>query len=183
VEVHPWRCGNLRLLGLHRNYSLNLGRGRDDDSWEQKSLRGPVELKLDWGSPAALYDTRNGKFLGKQIQWVVTLHDTEPVILSLLPEPVTGLSIGGPEQAQRGDLLSISLRLEGPRLGDTHTFRAQLFNPDRQELSMLTRNLAAPQGTCVWDLPLAVNLTKGTYSLHVRDVATGTTAERPLKVW
>ena len=22
VEVHPWRSGNLRLLGLHRNYSL-----------------------------------------------------------------------------------------------------------------------------------------------------------------
>ena len=88
VEVHPWRCGNLRLLGLHRNYSLNIGKGGDDDSWEQKVLRGPLELKLDLKGPAALYNTRNGKFLGKQTQWTVTLNDTEPVILSFLPEPV-----------------------------------------------------------------------------------------------
>jgi len=183
VEVHPWRCGNLRLLGLHRNYSLNIGRASDDDAWEQKVLRGPVELKLDLGSPAALYDTRNGKFLGKQTKWTVTLHDTEPVILSVLPEPVKRLSIGAPEQAKAGDLLNASLRLEGSQLGDTHTFRAQLFDPNGQELTMLTRNLAAPQGACVWELPLAVSLPKGTYSLRVRDVATGISAERALKVW
>jgi hypothetical protein len=142
-----------------------------------------VALKLDLGSPAALYDTRNGKFLGKQTKWTVTLHDTEPVILSVLPEPVKRLSIGAPEQARAGDLLNASLRLEGSQLGDTHTFRAQLFDPNGQELTMLTRNLAAPQGACVWELPLAVSLPKGTYSLRVRDVATGISAERALKVW
>jgi hypothetical protein len=183
VEVHPWRCGNLRLLGLHRNYSLNIGKASDDDAWEQKALRGPVELKLDLGSAAALYDTRNGKFLGKQTQWTVTLNDTEPVILSLLPQPVKGLSIEAPEQAKGGDLLNVSLRLEGSKLGDTHTLRVQLFDLAGQVLTMLTRNLSAPQGTCVWELPLAVNLPKGTYSLRVREVATGTTAERALKVW
>ncbi len=183
VEVHPWRCGNLRLLGLHRNYSLNMGKGGDDDSWEQKALRGPLELKLDLKSPAALYDTHNGKFLGKQTQWVVTLNDTEPIILSLLPEPVKELSIQTPEQAKGGDLLDVSLQLQGPKLGDTHVFRAQMFDPDGRELTMLTRNLAAPHGACVWELPLAVNMKKGRYSLRARDVATGVTAERPLKVW
>jgi hypothetical protein len=182
VEVHPWRCGNLRLLGLHRNYSLNIGKTGDDDSWEQKALRGPLELKLDLKSPAALYDTRSGKFLGKQTQWVVTLNDTEPVILSLLPEPVKGLSIQAPEQAKRGDLLNVSLRLEGPKLGDTHAFRVQIFDPDGQELFMLTRNLTAARGACVWELPLAVNLKEGTYSLRVCDIATGVRAERPLKI-
>jgi len=58
VEVHPWRCGNLRLLGLHRNYSLNIGRDGDDYSWDQKALRGPLELTVDLGKPVALYDTR-----------------------------------------------------------------------------------------------------------------------------
>jgi hypothetical protein len=130
-----------------------------------------------------LYDTRGGKFLGKQTQWVVTLNDTEPIILSLLPEPVKELSIEAPEQAKSGDLLQVSLRLEGPKLGDTHAFRVQIFDPDGQELTMLTRSLAAPQGTCVWQLPLAVNLQKGSYSLRVRDIATGVRAERPLKVW
>jgi glycosyl hydrolase family 42 (putative beta-galactosidase) len=183
VEVHPWRCGNLRLLGLHRNYSLNIGKSGDDDSWEQKALRGPLALKLELKSPAALYDTRGGKFLGKQTQWGLTLNDTEPVILSLLPEPVKGLSIRAPEQAKAGDLLNVSLQLQGPKLGDTHALRAQIFDPDGRELTMLTRNLTAPQGACAWELPLAVNLKRGTYLLRVRDVATGVQAERPLKVW
>jgi len=183
VEVHPWRSGNLRLLALHRNYSLNIGKRGDDDSWDQKALRGPLELKLDLREPTALYDTRNGKFLGKQTQWTVTLNDTEPIVLALLPEAARGLSIQAPEQAKGGDLLNISLQLEGPKLGDTHVFRAQIFDPDGQELTMLTHNLAAPQGACVWELPLAVNLKKGSYSLRVVDIPTGLRAERTVKVW
>jgi hypothetical protein len=103
VEVHPWRSGNLRLLGLHRNYTLNLGNSGDDNSWDQKALRGPLDLKVEVGSPAALYDSRRGQFLGKQTHWVVTLNDTELVILSSLPEPVKGLSIEAPERARAGD--------------------------------------------------------------------------------
>jgi len=75
------------------------------------------------------------------------------------------------------------LRLEGPQLGDTHAFRVQIFDPEGQELSMLTRNLAAPQGVGFWELPLAVNQKKGIYSLRVREIATGARAERPLLVW
>jgi hypothetical protein len=182
VEVHPWRCGNLRLLGLHRNYTLNLGRNGDDDSWDQKALRGPLELKVDLGNAAAVYETRTGKFLGEQAHCVVTLNDIEPAIFSLLPERAKGLLIQAPERAVAGNLLSVSLRLEGPTIGKTHTFRAQIFDPGGQELTMLTRNLAAPQGSCTWELPLATNLQKGTYTLRVREIATGLRAERLLKV-
>ena len=66
VEVHPWRSGRLRVLGLHRNYSLNIGRTSNDDSWDQKTLRGPVELKVNLGAPAALYDVRRGQYLGRR---------------------------------------------------------------------------------------------------------------------
>jgi len=183
VEIHPWRSGNLRLLGLHRNYSLNVGTANDDDSWEQKALRGPLELKLDLENPAALYDARRGRFLGKQTQWVITLNDIEPLVLSLLPEPVKGLSILAPERARGGKLLKVSLRLEGAKLGDTHTIRVHILDPGGHELSMLTRSLVAPQGTCVWELPLAVNLPKGAYVLRSREIATGTQAERRLKVY
>jgi hypothetical protein len=182
VEIHPWRCGNLRLLGLHRNYTLNLGRNEEDDSWDQKALRGPVELKVDWGDAAAVYETRTGKYLGKQAHWVVTLNDTEPAIFTLLPEPAKGLLIQAPERAGAGDLLNVSLRLEGPKLGKTHIFRVQILDPAGQELAMLTRNLAAPQGSSTWQLPLAINLKKGTYTLRVHEIATGLRAERPLKV-
>jgi hypothetical protein len=183
VEVHPWRSGKLRLLGLHRNYSLNIGKGSDDDGWDQKALRTPLELRLSLGSAAALYDARLGKFLGKRSEWVLSLRETEPAILSILPEPVTGVAIQAPQRARGGELVNVTIRLEGPQLGDAHAFRAQLFDPEGRELEMLTRNLKAPQGACTWELPLAVNVKKGSYLLRVREIATGARAERSLVVW
>ncbi|HEU0006831.1 MAG TPA: beta-galactosidase trimerization domain-containing protein [Terriglobia bacterium] len=182
VEVHPWRSGNLRLLGLHRNYSLNIGR-TSDDSWDQKALRGPVELKVGFGAPAALYDVRRGQYLGQKSEWTVMLDDKEPVILSALPQPVKGISVQAAARAKGGDLVTVELQLEGRQLGDTHAFRVQIFDVDNQELTMLTRNLVAPRGTCTWELPLAVDLKKGTYSLRVREIATGVRAERSLQIW
>jgi Beta-galactosidase trimerisation domain/Beta-galactosidase len=182
VEVHPWRSGNLRLLGLHRNYSLNIGR-TSDDSWDQKALRGPVELKVDFGAPSALYDVRRGQYLGQKSEWIGTVDDKEPVILSALLEPVKGISVRAPGRATGGEVVSVMLELQGRRLGDSHAFRVQIFDADGQELAMLTRNLTAPRGTCTWELPLAVDLKKGTYSLRVREIATGVRAERPLQVW
>jgi len=183
VEVHPWRSGNLRLLGLHRNYSLNIGRTSNDDSWDQKALHGPVELKVDLGAPAALYDVRRGQYLGQKREWTVTLEDKDPLILSALPEPVKGISVQAPAHAKGGEVVNVALQLEGRQLGDAHAFRVQMFDADGQELTMHTRNLAAPRGTCSWDLPLAVDLKKGAYSLRVHEIATGVRAERSLQVW
>ena len=183
VEVHPWRSGNLRLLGLHRNYSLNIGRTSNDDSWEQKALHGPVELKINLGVPAALYDVRRGQYLGQKSEWTGTLDDREPVILSTLPEPVKGISVRAPARAKGGELVTVALQLDGRQLGDVHAFRVQVFDADGQELAMLTRNVAAPRGACTWELPLAVDLKKGTYALRVREIATGLRAERSLQVW
>ncbi len=183
VEVHPWRSGNLRLLGLHRNYSLNIGRTSNDDSWDQKALRGPVELKVDFGAPAALYDVRRGQYLGQKSEWTVRLDDKEPVLLSALPEPVKGISVQAPARVKGGELVTVALQLEGPQLGDAHAFRVQIFDANSQELTLLTRSLAAPRGTCTWELPLAVDLKKGAYTLRVREIATGVRVERSLQVW
>jgi hypothetical protein len=183
VEVHPWRSGHLRLLGLHRNYSLNIGRTSNDDSWDQKALRGPRELKVDFGAPSALYDVRRGEYLGLKKEWIGTVDEREPVILAALPEPVKGISIGAPARARGGEMVSVRLELEGRRLGDSHTFRVQVFDTAGQELTMLTRNLTGPRGTTTWELPLAVDLRKGAYTLRVREIATGVRAERPLQVW
>jgi hypothetical protein len=80
-------------------------------------------------------------------------------------------------------VVKVGVRLEGTQLGETHVVRVQMMDPAGQELAMLTRNLAAPAGACTWNVPLALNLSTGTYSLHVREVATGAHAQRLLTVW
>ncbi len=142
-----------------------------------------MELKVNLGAPAALYDVRRGEYLGQKSEWTGTLDDKEPVILSTLPEPVKGISVRAPARAKGGELVTVALQLDGRQLGDAHAFRVQIFDADGQELAMLTRNLAAPRGTCTWELPLAVDLKKGTYALRIREIATGTRAERSLQVW
>jgi hypothetical protein len=105
------------------------------------------------------------------------------VIVSALPQPVKGVSVQAPARAKGGEVVNVALQLEGRQLGDAHAFRVQIFDEDGQELAMLTRNLAAPRGICTWELPLAVDLKKGTYALRVREIATGVRAERSLQVW
>jgi hypothetical protein len=112
-----------------------------------------------------------------------TLDDKEPVILSTLPEPVKGISVRAPARTKGGELVTVALQLDGRQLGDAHAFRVQIFDADGQELAMLTRNVTAPRGACTWELPLAVDLKKGTYALRVREIATGVQVERPLQVW
>jgi hypothetical protein len=47
---------------------------------------------------------------------------------------------------------------------------------------MHSANLAAPGGKALWQLPLAVNLATGSYTLRVKDVPTGTSATRKIEL-
>ncbi|HVN79527.1 MAG TPA: beta-galactosidase trimerization domain-containing protein [Terriglobia bacterium] len=182
VEVHPWQCGNLRILGIHRNYGLMVSELGPADYQKQTALKGPLELRIDFHKEVALYDTRRGIFLGRMRTFLFPLDPIQPTILAILPEPVNDLTINAPREAKGGELVEVNLGLKGPMLGDTHTFRVQFFDPSGRELSMLTSNLAAPGGKVLWELPLAVNLSKGEYSIRVHDITTGSRAEQRLAV-
>jgi hypothetical protein len=182
VELHPWQCGNLRLLGIHRNYGLMVSELGPADYQKQTGLTGPLELKIDFEKEVGLYDSRQGVFLGRKKTHLFRLDQIQPSIFAILPVPVEALTIDAPSQMSPGGLLELKLSLNGPTLGDYHAFRVQLLDPNGKELAMLTRNLAAPRGKAAWDLPLAVSVPTGTYTLKVRDVATGIRAEHYLTV-
>ncbi|MHC4718613.1 MAG: hypothetical protein ACYS5V_16715, partial [Planctomycetota bacterium] len=106
----------------------------------------------------------------------------EPVILAMLPAKVEGMKITCPASADRGSLVKASLKLQAPAVGDRHTFRVKLLDPDGRELRMLTRTLLAPKGRATWELPIAVTDPAGEYTLQVRDVPTGVATEKKLTV-
>jgi hypothetical protein len=182
IEIHPWHAGDLRVLGIHRNYGLNVSDLGPPQYQKQDALEGPLEIKVDFGKTVALYDTRRGEFLGTRKDYTFRVHKIQPTILTVLPQQAKGLTIDVPQQAKAGDLVEVQLKLLGTSLGNTHAFRALLLDPDGKELRMLTTNLVAPNGAAIWEIPLAVNSAKGGYTLHVRDIATGTRAERRLIV-
>jgi hypothetical protein len=182
VEIHPWRCGDLRVLGIHRNYQLRVSELGPPEYRKQDSLAKPMKLKLDLGRAHAVYDQRSGKYFGKRRNVAVELPKYEPVVLAILPEPVEGLSISAPAEAKRGELVTARLKLRAPKLGDTHAFRVHVIGPDGKEMRMLTQTLTAPRGAATWEVPIAVSDPAGGYRLQARDIATGAAAEATLTV-
>ncbi len=182
VEVHPWQCGELRILGLLRNYGLRVSELGPPEYQKQDAFEQPLEVKVSFPSPQAIYDQRAGKFLGIMQSVSVKLDKYAPTILTILPEPVKAMRIAAPEAARAGEVVDVKLTLEPARPGEVHAFRVRLLGPDGKELRPLTANLAAPKRQAAWRLPIAVSDPAGEYTLEARDVATGTTATRKLTV-
>ncbi len=182
VEVHPWRSGGMSIVGIHRNYGLDISELGPPRYQHQDALEGPLDLKIEFGGPVALYDTRTGRYLGKVKEHRFQLDRIQPTILTVLSEPVHGLMLSGPGSATAGDLVRLNLQVSGQAPVSPHTVRVRVMDAGGKELAMLTRNLSAPGGRAVWELPLAVNLVKGKYTLLARDVPTGAEAQHFLMV-
>ena len=182
IEVHPYVGGAMRIIGLHRNYQLRVSELGPPEYRKQDALAGKMKIKVAFGAESAVYDQRAGKYLGMKTDLTIDLAEYQPTVLTLLPAKIEGLTITAPGSAKRGGLVKAKLKLSAPALGDVHVFRVQVHGPDGKELRMLTRKLLAPKGAATWSIPLAVSDPAGTYTLHVRDVATGVTARHELKV-
>ncbi len=182
LEVHRYRSGKMQLLGIHRNYQLRVSELGPPSYRSQEALQQPTEVKLDLGRRSAVYDQRNGKYLGKKRHLTVTVPTYEPVLLTVLPEPVEELAISAPRTARPGQLVQANLKLKGKALGQTHALRVKVLGPDGKEVKVLTQTLVAPAGNATWKFPLALSDPAGRYILQVRDVATGTCSEHELTV-
>ncbi len=182
VEVHPWKSGNISLLGIHRNYGLRINELGPPEYQKQEALEAPLNLTLLFDRPVALYDARAGKFLGNTRQYRFSLDQIQPTLLAVLPAAAKELSLHGPGRARAGELLKVNLALTGARWTGASTFCVRVTGPDDKELRMLRRNLSAPEGKTVWEIPLAADAVKGSYRLQVRDVLTGIEAAAPLVV-
>jgi hypothetical protein len=107
----------------------------------------------------------------------VDVAQYEPTVLAILPAPVQSISITAVDQVRKGGLVEVALELVGPTLGDTHAFRVNVTGPDGEKVQVLTKTLAAPKGRTTWDMPIALSDPAGEYTLFVKDVATGISAE------
>jgi hypothetical protein len=180
IEIHPWRSGKLQILGIHRNYGLGATELGPPEYHKQDALEIPMELTVKFEKEMELFDVRNQVPLGRRRHYTFKLDKTQPTLLALTPVGLSAPLILAPAEAGRGDLLKVSLRVDGETTGASHAFRVRVLGPDNQELSMLTRNLKAAGGKTIWDLPLAVDLPEGRYTLEVVDVPTGARTTRTI---
>jgi hypothetical protein len=182
IEVHPFRSGNLRILGVHRNYGLRVSELGPPEYQNQDALEAPMELTVRFGRDVALYDMRRRESLGTRSEYTFRLDRLRPTILSLTPEKLGPPEIDAPAQANRGTLVEIPLSVRGESPATSHSLRVWLMNPEGEALHMLTRTLAAPGGKAIWELPLALNIASGSYTLEVVDIPTGGKSTRAFSI-
>ena len=182
IELYPFASGDLKILGVHRNYQLRVNELGPPEYQKQDALEQPLDLKVDLGGQYAIYDARTGKYLGKNSTAEFALDKYQPTILALLPEPVEALRIDAANEATGGALVDVKLTLVAPKVGDTHAFRVVVKGPDGKEIRPLTRTLVAPKGQIAFQVPIAQSDPAGNYTLSARDVATGVSAEKKIAV-
>jgi hypothetical protein len=182
VELYPFASGDMKIIAVHRNYQLRVNELGPPEYQKQDALEQPLDLTVKFGRAYAVYETRTGKYLGMKSTAQFSLDKYQPMILTLLPEPVQAISIGAAGTATGGALVDVKLALIGPNVGDTHAFRVLVKGPDGKEIRPLTRTLVAPKGRIAFQIPIAVSDPAGSYTLSARDIATGVSAEQNILV-
>ena len=172
VQQISYTDGNNRYLALFQDI-LQVGLG------EQKA-----HVRLP--EAAYVYDLRAGKALakGKVSEWDVTIARGWPLVYSLLPYQVTGLTVTGQESVALGGTAEVrgNLKTGGPAAG-FHVVRMNVYAPGAKEAHrQYSRNLPGAGGVSTGRISFALNDPRGEWRVELRDVATGVTAQRSILV-
>lgn len=136
----------------------------------------PVKVCFD--RSAHVYDVRAARYHGLCDALTTSVAPGETILLACLPYRVSRLELRVPSQAAAG--ASVELRCvahaDAPQLGD-HVFHVELLDPTNQPVPHYGQNVLAPTGRADVRIPLALNEPRGSWSVRVRDVLTGETAE------
>ena len=176
TRIARYRFGGREVVALlEENLDVATLYGRDGVTvYEDKQLgrvaRQEVEVRL--ARPAAVTNVRTGASVGRGDRVKVVLTPGDALVLSL-GETAAPLSVSGPAQARRGEVMTFALKGEGagPRL-----VRCHVFAPDGRFLPQYAQNVVF-EGAGAFVLPVALSDEPGRYRVRATDVLTGTAAE------
>ncbi|MHC4715957.1 MAG: beta-galactosidase [Planctomycetota bacterium] len=148
----------------------------------------PSRVTVRFGGAREVYNIRAGKYLGRVRSDAATLDPVAPLCYALLPYKVTAIEVDAPASAKPGQIVPVKLAVAakaraGARLQlARHVLRVDVIGPDGKGRTYYSRNLDTVAGRAEMSVPLALNDPVGEWRLRVKDVATGTTAERTVRV-
>lgn len=146
-----------------------------------------VPARFVLSKPAHIYDQRSGNYLGFSGSVSLIISPNSAKLLSLLPYRVIGLKISGDSKIFAGSSakLGISLQVFGGAPPEGHIYRLRFQDPKGEDVWHYARTLRT-DGTSIKpafiNLPFAYNDQIGTWTVAVRDVATGVKAIWRLRV-
>lgn len=168
VETTLWRNGEMQLISLHRNPLLRVHELGPQEYQKNEKFEVPVELLVKAGEPRAWYDVRTSRKLtpGKEVK--VVLEPFEPVILASLPTEAQSFTA-------QVDSDGIRITPGLPFAAKVSVYHLSFLGPDGKERLLYRTNVTISAKGSTLPLPLALNDDKGTWTLEVKEVATGAT--------
>ncbi|KPK79180.1 MAG: hypothetical protein AMJ81_13675 [Phycisphaerae bacterium SM23_33] len=185
VEVVLFADGPARYAAVLFNSGYD-GRIRTlrGDSSKLAVFDKPSRVTVRFDGKREVYNIRAGKHLGKAESDTATLDPVAPLCYALLPYRVTGVDVQVAASAGRGQIVPVrcTVTTAGDGAIARHVLRVDVLGPDGSLRTYYSRNLDAAGGEAEMTIPLALNDATGAWRLRVKDIATGTTAEKTFQV-
>ncbi len=160
VEITRFDAGGVELVGLIRSYFLY--------------DNGEYSATIDFGRKGYVYDVRQGKLLGHMNTMPVKL-DYQAQLFAVSPYRVDGISL-----TTNGNSVDMALKTNSKVAPARHVFHLSVSGPDGKELRWYSQNILATNGKAKTEIPFAWN-DKGQFTIKVRDVTSGVTAQVKVK--
>jgi len=139
---------------------------------------------IHFGRKAHVYDVRARKHLGLTESVEATIPPGETAVYACLPYRVTAVDTKLPGRVAAGTdaRLSVAVKTDGGPVGD-HVLHVELLDPQKRSVWCYASNQLAVGGKLELALPLALNDAPGQWTVRVRDVLTGTSAQATFAVY
>lgn len=171
VEMHVFRNGGVRLVGLQSNPELSVA-GPSRSLWNKRFERLQTVV-LTLPGERFVYDVRAARALGKLRRLTVQVDPYEPTILSVSTAAIPPPVISSPSRLRLGETGKVGLSVSGPSRAAVHVFHVDVVDPSGTIVSHYSGNLLAPDGRAATVLPLALTDTPGRWEIRVRDLLSG----------
>jgi len=174
--VYTFRDGDAAYIGV-----------LPDPSMKTDGESGAATLEISGGGDRkAVYDVRNGVFLGMVEKIPVSLEPGGARLFALLPYRVRELEVSVDKPVVKtGDELGYSVTVVPHEPGaepGRHVFRVSVIGPDGRERPGFAGSFDGACGTFQGKLRIALDDTPGRWMLQVSDTATGKRGERTFMV-
>jgi len=169
TEIVRFETGNAKFVGLLRKYYYY-----DNASY-------PVTI--GFAKKNHVYDVRAGKYLGF-VDSLTTDLSYEAHVYACLPHQVESIVLDVPGRANRSapTAIKIALKTAGAKPWSGQVFHVRVLSPGGRELSWYGQSAVAESGKAEATIPWALNDPAGRYTVVVRDVASGVTAQREVSL-
>jgi len=174
IESFTYDLGTYKVYAFLHNRQLRIHELGPAEVQEQTAFAGDWPISVTLPVSGHLYNARTGESLGYGNSFTSILPNWEPLLVSVLPEAPSALTLDVTGTTP-GAWLEAVIRLNGVSRGGKHIVNLRLDGPENAILPDDQINIRLRDGEGIWNYPMPFNQVPGAYTLTAREAATGLT--------